>query len=121
MQQSDSLKASPYEAWRRRLYQMLEPTARESPGLSITNRVIAVLIVLATALTILETEPVVRALAPHFFVTAEVVLALAFLVEYVARVIAAGEDPAIEGWLDVYASWSAHGRSSTCWRFCHSS
>ncbi|MCE8025242.1 potassium channel family protein [Billgrantia aerodenitrificans] len=97
MQPLDSQKASPYEAWRRRLYQMLEPTARESPGLSITNRFIAVLIILATALTILETEPVVRALAPHFFVTSEVVLALAFLVEYVARVIAAGEDPRYRG------------------------
>lgn len=34
--QQDSQKASPYEAWRRRLYQMLEPTARQSPGLSPT-------------------------------------------------------------------------------------
>nr|WP_083700782.1 ion transporter [Halomonas sp. 1513] len=97
MRPPDSHKTSAYESWRRRLYLMLEPTARDSPGLSITNRFIAGLIILATALTVLETEPVVRALAPSLFVTAEAALALAFLVEYVARVIAAGEDPRYRG------------------------
>lgn len=98
MQQPDGQAASDYRVWRRRLYLMLEPTARQAPGLSIANRCIAGLILLATILTLLETEPVVRALAPSFFITAEVALAMAFLVEYIGRVIAAGEDPRYRGW-----------------------
>src|SRR5690554_5371364 len=98
MQQPNSQAASDCRVWRRRLYLMLEPTARQAPGLSITNRCIAGLILLATILTLLETEPVVRALAPGFFITAEAALAMAFLVEYIGRVIAAGEDPRYRGW-----------------------
>lgn len=96
MQKTSERKVSAYGVWRCRLYLMLEPSAGQA-GLSVTNRCISALILLATILTMLETEPVVRTLAPRFFVIAEVILALLFLVEYVARVIAAGENPCYRG------------------------
>ena len=97
MRQPNGRAGMRYEAWRHCLYLMLEPTARQAPGLSIANRIISVLILFATALTLLETEPVVREMAPGFFVTAEVALALVFLTEYGARVVAAGENPQYRG------------------------
>ncbi|AHE98952.1 VIC family potassium channel protein [Thioalkalivibrio paradoxus ARh 1] len=82
---------------RRRLYLHLEPTAWPRTGLSPANVAIAVLIVSAALLAILETEDTLRSGAPRFFLFAELLIVLAFSVEYLARLYAAGEDPRYRG------------------------
>ncbi|AGA34671.1 Potassium voltage-gated channel subfamily KQT; possible potassium channel, VIC family [Thioalkalivibrio nitratireducens DSM 14787] len=82
---------------RQRLYLHLEPTAWPRTGLSPANLVIAVLIVFAALLAILETEETLRADAPRFFQYAEFLILLLFSTEYMARLYAAGEDPRYRG------------------------
>lgn len=83
---------------RRFLYEQLEPAARPSGGLSPTNRLVLVLIVVAVVAVVLESEPLVKALAPNFLLGLELALLTLFSVEYVARVYCAGEDPLYKGW-----------------------
>lgn len=82
---------------RKILYDQLEPTARKGRGLSLTNRLVSILILFAVAVVILETEPLVRGAAPQFFTIAELWLLTIFSAEYIARVYAAGEDPQFRG------------------------
>jgi voltage-gated potassium channel len=79
------------------LYLHLEPAAWPYPGLSRTNRLVAVLIIVAVVSGVLETEASIRALAPGAFSWLEWLLITAFTVEYVARVYAAGESPRFAG------------------------
>lgn len=79
------------------LYRQLAPETRLKIGLSATNRIICVLILLASLTAILETEPTLRALSPHLFPTLEAIFVGIFIVEYLLRLYAIGEDPRYRG------------------------
>jgi voltage-gated potassium channel len=76
---------------RRRLHLQLDPRARQARGLSTINRVLAILILVATALAIAETEPVLTRGHMQAFEHAEMALGTIFLVEYLARLWVAPE------------------------------
>ncbi|MEI2420893.1 hypothetical protein V6O07_11520, partial [Arthrospira platensis SPKY2] len=59
---------------RARLYQQLEPSAWPRAGLSPVNLCVSWLILLAVVIGVLDTEPVVRDVAPQFFTWAEIVI-----------------------------------------------
>lgn len=79
---------------RRRLFRQLEPVAHRGHGLSLTNRVIVFLIIAASVLAVLETEPLLMTGNERAFRTLEWTFALLFLVEYVARVWTSVENAA---------------------------
>jgi voltage-gated potassium channel len=80
------------ETLRHRLYRELDPTARERRGLSLSNRVLVLLIVCAAALAIAETEPTIVDGREGLFRGAELVLGGIFLAEYLARLWIAPEN-----------------------------
>lgn len=83
---------------RQRIYREVEPRALLQ-GLSLANRVIAALIILATVLAILETEPLLARRWGSGFAVLEWVLGSVFAIEYVARVWVAPEGrPAVGAW-----------------------
>jgi voltage-gated potassium channel len=77
---------------RRRLYHELEPSHREA-GLSPLNRFIVVAILVSVAFVVVESEPAIHESHPILFHAVEIMFGLIFLVEYVARVWVAAEDP----------------------------
>lgn len=82
---------------RAELYRQLALETHLRQGLSTINRVICVLILLASLVAILETEPTLRALSPHLFPTLETVLVVIFIGEYLLRLYVVGEDPRYRG------------------------
>jgi voltage-gated potassium channel len=82
---------------RQTLYVSLFPEGRNLPGLTLTNKVICVLIVAAALISILETEAVIHGFYENFFYTVEIFFLIVFSIEYVARMYAAGEDPRYRG------------------------
>ncbi len=85
------------DAHRRWAYENLEPAAWPGTGLSPLNQAVAVFIVIAAAVAILETEKTVQAGNEFVFQAAEVVFTLVFAVEYGARLWAAGEEERFQG------------------------
>ncbi|MEO1169052.1 MAG: ion transporter [Pseudomonadota bacterium] len=81
---------------RSRFYHDLEPRARPE-GLSRANFIIAILIVFAAVVAILETEPTLREPYADTFLTLQLSFGLVFLVEYVLRLWVAAEDPRFVG------------------------
>lgn len=79
-------------SFRGRVYRQLEPRAWPRPGLSPVNKAIVLFILLATAVAIAETEPVLYDPYSRWFDAAELVLGILFLVEYLARLWAVAED-----------------------------
>lgn len=79
--------------WRRWLYVNLHTAAWQKHGLSPMNRIVGVVIVLAVALAILQSEPTLYVGNEHLFRYAEIVFAVIFLAEYAGRVWVAGENP----------------------------
>jgi voltage-gated potassium channel len=79
------------------LYRHLAVEAWHGHGLSPANRCIAALILLGALFGILSTEPKVVDISPAAFRAVELALALAFSLEYLLRLYAAGEDPAYRG------------------------
>ncbi len=77
---------------RRRLFHELEPVHREA-GLSVLNRCIVVAILVSVAFVIAESEPAIHDTNPALFHAVEICFGLLFLVEYVARVWVAADDP----------------------------
>jgi voltage-gated potassium channel len=77
---------------RRRLYHELEPVHRDA-GLSILNRLIVVVILVSVAFVVVESEQEIYDSHPVFFHSIEILFGLVFLVEYVARIWVAAEDP----------------------------
>jgi hypothetical protein len=67
---------------RLRVYRQLEPTAWPRQGLSPTNLLLAVLIVIAVAAAVLETEPTISRGRETMFGDFEIAIASIFLVEY---------------------------------------
>ncbi|AVI62521.1 ion transporter [Halomonas sp. M1] len=82
---------------RAELYRQLALETHLRQGLSTINRVICVLILLASLVAILETEPTLRALLPRLFPTLETVLVVIFIGEYLLRLYVVGEDPRYRG------------------------
>jgi voltage-gated potassium channel len=85
-------------SFRAMLYRRLDPSAQPGGGLSFLNSLIIGLILAATLLAIVETEPAVQERIGPFLSVLEIVFALLFTVEYLCRVYAAGENPHFKGW-----------------------
>lgn len=79
--------------WRRRLYTHLHPAAWHKKGLSPLNRIIAVLICLAVIMAVLQSEAEIYDGHERLFRIAEVTFATIFLIEYLARLWIAAENP----------------------------
>jgi len=80
-------------ALRRRVYEELEPHARGQFGLSVANKTLVLFIIVASALAILETEPLVASDYPDFFRAAELLFGAIFSVEYLLRLWIAPDNP----------------------------
>ncbi|HET9354643.1 MAG TPA: ion transporter [Sphingomicrobium sp.] len=78
---------------RRRVFQELEPHARSELGLSQANKFLVVCIVLASALAILDTEPMVAGGREGLFRVAELAFGAIFTVEYLLRLWIAPDNP----------------------------
>ncbi|MGO3353907.1 MAG: ion transporter [Halomonas sp.] len=79
------------------LYRQLAAEARQQLGLSLLNKVICALILVASFAAILETEPTLRQRAPGLFSVLETAFVVIFTVEYLLRLYAMGEDPRYRG------------------------
>ena len=85
--------------WRGWLYVNLHTGAWPGPGLSPLNKAIVVIILVAVVMAIVQSEPSVLRGNEDLFRAAEMVLAVIFLAEYVARVWTVAENPAYgPGW-----------------------
>lgn len=82
---------------RRRLFQALEPSEHHGPGLSRLNRLIVGVIVLSVAFAVIESEHDFYDQSPAVFHWIEFGFSIFFLVEYVARLWVAPEDPRYRG------------------------
>ncbi len=78
---------------RKALSEALDPAARTEPGLSRANMWIVMLICLSIVVGIAETELTLTQGFEHFYDIAHLVFFAVFLVEYIARVYAAPENP----------------------------
>jgi voltage-gated potassium channel len=78
---------------RARAYRDLEPSAWPGAGLSPINLFLVVLIFVAVAHAVIETEPMFTSGRERLFDLAELGIGLIFLVEYLARVWIAVENP----------------------------
>lgn len=70
---------------RRSVYVELEPTARSRQGLSATNKLLVIVILVGAITAILETEITLRAPYANLFGAIEVAIGLVFALEYVLR------------------------------------
>jgi voltage-gated potassium channel len=80
-------------SWRRWFYVNLHTAAWGKRGLSPMNKFVGIIIILAVALAILQSEPMLYVGNEGLFRSAEIVFAVIFLAEYSARVWIAGENP----------------------------
>lgn len=78
---------------RRRLAEALDPDLRLSTGLSKTNLFFAGLILVSTAMVVLETEPSVFDAHRRIFFYGERVVGAVFIIEYVVRAWCAQDNP----------------------------
>lgn len=78
---------------RKRAYRQLEPTAWPKQGLSPVNLCLVILIIVAVASGIVETEPTISGGRELLFDNLELGIGLIFLVEYLARLWVAVENP----------------------------
>lgn len=84
-------------ALRHSLFNELEPAARATRGLSITNKFLVGVILLATATAVLETEPTLLEGRRIVFRCLEAVFGVVFLIEYIARLWIAVDLPSYQG------------------------
>lgn len=82
---------------RHRLYVALEPSQHHGEGLSRLNRFIVGAIVMSVLFAVIESEADVYAESPTLFHWAELGFGIFFLIEYVARLWVAPEDPRYQG------------------------
>lgn len=81
---------------RRRLYLELEPSERKH-GLSPLNKLIVVAIIVSVLFAVAESEHAIYDTNPALFHGIEVVFSIVFLIEYLARLWVAPEDPRFQG------------------------
>lgn len=82
---------------RRALYRQLEPSAREKPGLSTTNKAIIFLVVASFVLVALETEPALGLTSIQVLSLLNLAILVLFATEYCLRFWSSGENPAYRG------------------------
>ena len=80
-------------ALRATAYRQLEPGAWPAKGLSPVNLFLVILIVIAVAEAVLDTEPTIVAGRERYFDALELSIGIIFLVEYVARAWVAPNNP----------------------------
>ncbi len=78
-------------------YRHLEPSAWPHAGLSPVNRAIAIVICVAVAFAIMESEPEILMGHAYIFLGVEAILTPIFIAEYVARLWVAPEHPRYAG------------------------
>ena len=83
--------------FRHKLYNQLEPNAREQGGLSPTNLVIVILVLLTFVALALETEPTLPPIWRQGIDIFNIFILVVFAGEYVIRLWAAGEAPEYRG------------------------
>ncbi|HDZ10071.1 ion transporter [Pseudohongiella sp.] len=84
---------------RQRLYRQLYAGAWEGDGMSPVNRLVCFLVLIAASVAVLDTEVTLRDRFADIFFAIELILFVFFLVEYIARVYASGEDPQYRGFV----------------------
>jgi voltage-gated potassium channel len=84
---------------RKWLYRNLQPAAWHKTGLSPLNRFIVVVICLAVAVAVFESEPEIHRGREKWFFAAEMGFGFIFLLEYLARIWTSAENPAYGGGL----------------------
>ena len=77
---------------RRAFWRQLDPEAYDREGLSPTNKVIVLTVILSSIAAVVETEPTVESLAPQSFVDLDLLFAVLFLAEYLVPLWAEGEN-----------------------------
>jgi voltage-gated potassium channel len=82
---------------RQRLYIQLEPDAWPGKGLSPTNLALVVLILIAVAQAVLDTEPTITQGRERLFADLEFGIGIIFLIEYVARLWVEVDNPKFRG------------------------
>ncbi len=84
---------------RQRAYIQLEPSAWPHKGLSVTNRLVIVAILVSALTAILETEHTIQERVGLFFLLVEWAATAFFVVEYLARIWICAENPKYsDGW-----------------------
>jgi voltage-gated potassium channel len=78
------------------VFRQVDPSAR-AEGLSLTNRIVVVLIIAAVGAAMLETEPLISGGRERLFRTLELVFGITFLLEYLARLWVADLNPDFAG------------------------
>jgi voltage-gated potassium channel len=78
---------------RKAVYRQLEPTAWRGGGLSPTNKVLVVLIFVAVAEAVLDTEPMISTGREKLLNNIEFGIGIIFLIEYIARAWIAVDNP----------------------------
>lgn len=85
------------ESLRKAVALQLDPELRREFGLSLTNKLLIALIIVAAAAAIIETEPVISEGHDLQFRSFEIGVGIAFLIEYVARLWTVPESPQYAG------------------------
>lgn len=86
-------------ALRQRLYRQLYAGAWVGDGMSPINKLVCLLVLIAATVAVLDTEITLRNRFGDLFFGIELVLFAFFIVEYIARVYASGEDPQYRGFV----------------------
>lgn len=81
-----------FARFRHALYAQLDPPTWPTRGLSPLNAIICIAILAATAMAIVETEPLIRSGNEHIFRRVELAFGIFFLLEYAARLWAIAEE-----------------------------
>lgn len=79
--------------FKQRLYAELEPAARHKPGLSVTNRIICVLIIASALFAVMETEHEFVGNHVGAFLAIEMAITAVFAIEYLLRAWVSSESP----------------------------
>ena len=82
-----------YQSFRKAVATELDPELKRTPGLSLTNRLLVGIIIIAAAGAVVETEPAIAAGREWQFRLLEIAVGCVFLVEYLARLWIAPENP----------------------------
>jgi voltage-gated potassium channel len=92
-------EAKEEEAMRLRqiLWHQLDPKAYQGNGLSPANKAVVWVVAISSLIAVVETEPSIEGLAPWAFAHVEQIFSVTFLIEYLARLWAEGEDPRYKG------------------------
>lgn len=91
---------------RRRLFRALEPSQNHAPGLSRLNRFIVGAIVLSVIFAVVESEHDFYDQSPALFHWIEFGFSIVFLIEYIARLWVAPEDPRYRGGFKGRLRWA---------------